>query len=141
MSNPSRFSLDVRADRQIHFLAAAGFGCTIIGLSVLVAAAGHTTMRMPKRNRANANMGVGLGMALQFAGLFLLMSGDSRAPLGLVLLLAGVPVLIWGCMEYAAGKGYAKWIGIAGAAGILGPVILIVLPDRSTESRTEKCVS
>ncbi|MCI0335083.1 MAG: hypothetical protein L0228_17885 [Planctomycetes bacterium] len=41
-----------------------------------------------------------------------------------------LPVFIWGCMNYAEGKGHSKWVGLVGLAGIIGLVILIVLPDQ-----------
>ena len=49
---------------------------------------------------------------------------------GVVLILASLPVFIWGCMNYAEGKGHTKWIGLVGIAGIVGLIVLVVLPDR-----------
>ncbi len=39
---------------------------------------------------------------------------------GLPLLLASVPLLIWGCMCYAGRQRYSKWIGLLGVTGIPG---------------------
>ena len=39
-------------------------------------------------------------------------------------------MFIWGCMNYAEGKGHSKEVGLLGVAGIVGLIVLIVLPDR-----------
>jgi len=52
----------------------------------------------------------------------------------LLLLLGSIPMFIWGCMNYAEGKGHSKWVGLFGVAGIIGPIVLIVLPDQHREA-------
>ena len=134
LSHPGRFSLDVTADRQIYLLVASGFACTIAGIGLLLAAVRHTTTSMPPQQKTKANIGVGIGFVLQLAGLFLCMAGDQRALSGLLLIFASVPMMIWGCLNYAEGKGHSKWIGLVGIAGILGLIVLMVLPDKHEEA-------
>ncbi len=80
---------------------------------------------------SNTNIGVGLGFIAQAVGLVLSRTGGSPAlsTLGSLLLLASIPLFIWGCMNYAEGKGYSKWLGLLGILGIIGLVILVLLPD------------
>ena len=85
---------------------------------------------MLPEKRTNTNVGVGMGFLLQLAGLFLAQTGDMAAILALVLILISIPVFIWGCMNYAEGKGHSKWVGLVGLAGIIGLIVLIVLPDQ-----------
>jgi drug/metabolite transporter (DMT)-like permease len=85
---------------------------------------------MLPEKRTNTNVGVGMGFLLQLAGFFLAQTGDTAAILALVLILISIPVFIWGCMNYAEGKGHSKWVGLVGLAGIIGLIVLIVLPDQ-----------
>jgi len=134
LSNPGRFSLDVTADRQIRLLVASGFACTIAGIGLLLKAVRHTTTSMPLQQKTKANTGVGIGFVLQLAGLFLSGAGQVGALIGLLLILASLPVFIWGCLNYAEGKGHSKWVGLVGIAGILGLIVLMVLPDQHDEA-------
>ena len=86
---------------------------------------------MLPEKRTNTNVGVGVGIFLQLAGFFFAQTGDTAAILGLVLILASIPVFIWGCMNYAEGKGHSKWVGLVGLAGIIGLIVLVLLPDQS----------
>ncbi|MBL9136208.1 MAG: hypothetical protein JNK85_10085 [Verrucomicrobiales bacterium] len=47
-----------------------------------------------------------------------------------MMILIGLPVFLWGCMNSADGKGHSKWGGLVGLAGCMGLVVLIVLPDQ-----------
>lgn len=85
---------------------------------------------MLPEKRMNTNIGVGIGFLLQLAGFLLLQTGGTTGILGLVLLLISWPVFIWGCMNYAEGKGHSKWVGLVGFGGIIGLIILILLPDQ-----------
>jgi hypothetical protein len=80
--------------------------------------------------RTNTNVGVGTGFLLQLGGLFLAQTEGTAAILGLVLILFSIPLFLWGCMNYAEGKGYSTWVGLVGFAGIIGLIVLIVLPDQ-----------
>ena len=77
-----------------------------------------------------AIVGVGMGVLLQLAGILLVQTGDAAAKFGLGLILLSLPVFIWGCINYADGKGHSKWVGLVGVAGILGLIVLIVMPDQ-----------
>jgi hypothetical protein len=81
---------------------------------------------MLPEKKTKANIGVGIGVVIQLAGLKLFGPADIRTILAILLSL---PVFIWGCMNYAEGKGQSKWVGLVGLAGIVGLVVLIVLPD------------
>jgi hypothetical protein len=130
LSEPRRFSLDPKADTQILLLTVSGAACTIFGVVMLLTAAGSTTKSMPPEKKTKTNAGVGIGFVLQLVGLILFGNGAVGALVGLLLVLISVPVFIWGCMNYAEGKGHSKWVGIVGLLGIIGLVILIVLPDQ-----------
>ena len=53
------------------------------------------------------------------------------AAIGPVLILVSMPVFIWGCMNYAEGKGHSKWVGLVALASIIGLIVLILLPDHN----------
>lgn len=84
---------------------------------------------MSLESRTRTNTGVGMGALLQLAGFFLAQAGSTRAILGLVLILISIPVFVWGCMNYAKGKGHSASVGWVGLAGIIGLIVLIVLPE------------
>ena len=88
---------------------------------------------MRREQLRNTNIGVGAGVLLQLAGFFWAQIGDAVAIGGVGLFLLSIPPFIWGCMNYAAGKGHPQWLGLAGLAGIVGLVILILLPDRDRQ--------
>lgn len=143
LSNPARFSSSVRNDKFIDLFAGSGFLCTIVGTGLFVTAARSTTKSMPPQNRTNANLGIGLGLVLQLSGLVL----PGLLPLhhlsGVVLVLASLPLFIWGAMHYAQGKGHSKWLGIAGMLGVVGLIGLMLLPNNREEAvdATDKRVS
>jgi hypothetical protein len=87
---------------------------------------------MLQEYKTKTNIGVGFGLALQIAGRFLVDSGGGKpgAILGLVVILAGVAIFIWGCMSYARGKGQNAALGFLGLLSIVGLVVLAVLPDK-----------
>ncbi len=130
LSNPGRFSLDPRLDRQIHLLAVSGVTCTAVGIGLFFGGVSHSTRSMPWRYRNRTNVGVGIGFALQLAGLVHLQAGPHRHTTAFILLLAGLPLIVWGCLNYAEGKGYPKWVGLLGAAGLFGLMVLVALPAR-----------
>ena len=135
LSNPRRFTLDVTADRQIGLLAFSGFACTVTGVGLLLKAASYTTKSMSPQTRNKIAIGVGIGFALQLTGLFLSGTGQVGVLIGLSLILAGVPAIIWGCLNYAEGKGHSKWVGLVGVAGIIGLIVLIALPNQHEETK------
>ena len=90
----------------------------------------------PKKEK-NTNLGVGIGYVLQLAGFYLGLTSDS-ALVGLSLILISFPVFVWGCMNYAEGKHHSKWVGLAGLGGIIGLLILVVLPDRAPDAAVQR---
>lgn len=90
---------------------------------------------MLPEKKTKTNIGVGIGCGLQLAGFALSGAGETGAIVGLLLLLVSIPVFIWGCMNFAEGKGHSKWVGLVGVAGIVGLIVLIVLPDQHKEAR------
>ena len=90
---------------------------------------------MLPEKKTKTNVGVGIGIILQLSGLILTKMGDKTAMLGQLLIVVGVVPFIWGCMNYAEGKGHSKWVGLVGVAGIIGLIVLIVLPDQHKEAK------
>jgi uncharacterized membrane protein len=90
---------------------------------------------MLSEKKTKTNIGVGIGFLLQLAGYFLAKTTDTFAIaiLGLILILISIPVFIWGCMNYAEGKGHSKRVGLVGLAGLIGLIVLAVLPDQKRD--------
>jgi hypothetical protein len=85
---------------------------------------------MLAENRKKTNIGVGVGISLEILGKILIGANSNLAIPGLILVLIGVVFFIWGCMNYAEGKGYNKLLGLLGLLSCLGLIILIILPDQ-----------
>lgn len=134
LSNPARFSFNVQNDKYIDLFAASGFLCTVVGTGLFVTAANRTTKSMPQQHRNNANLGIGLGLVLQLAGFFLPGPLQLHGLSGLVIVLASLPLFVWGSMHYAVGKGQSKSFGILGMLGIVGLVVLTMLPNRRKDA-------
>ena len=71
--------------------------------------------------KANTNIGIGLGILLQVAGRGLAYANEAAAIPALVMTLLGAVLFIWGCMNYAEGKGHSKWLGLLGLAELYRP--------------------
>jgi hypothetical protein len=50
--------------------------------------------------------------------------------LGWFVFGAGFILFIWGCGQYAKGKGYSAYFGALGLLSIVGLVVLVVFPDK-----------
>ncbi|MEJ2061448.1 MAG: hypothetical protein P8Y64_13340 [Gammaproteobacteria bacterium] len=85
---------------------------------------------MLAEQKRNTNIGVGVGIVLQVFGRYLQMQGSGMSALGSLMLLMGIGVFLWGCWNYAQGKGYHGAWGLLGLFSLLGLIILAVLPDR-----------
>ena len=79
--------------------------------------------------KTKTNIGIGLGILLQLLGRFVTRN-EATALIGLILAIVGLVFFIWGCMNYAAGKGHSKWLGLLGLLSCIGLLILVFLPDR-----------
>ena len=86
---------------------------------------------MLPEKQTKTNIGVGIGVLLQLVGFYLARTADTDAIIGLILILVSMPVFIWGCMNYAEGKGHSKWVGLVALASIIGLIVLILLPDHN----------
>ena len=76
---------------------------------------------------------LGAGIVMMIAGRFLAGNHDVRGVLGVILLLGGGVLFTWGCMNYAEGKGYSRWLGLLGIIACIGFAILVWLPDRHAD--------
>jgi hypothetical protein len=77
------------------------------------------------------NIGVGVGLVLNILGGILSRSGSQAgAILGLLLSLAGTVIFIWGCWNYAEGKGHHGAWGLLGLLSCIGLLILVFFPDK-----------
>ena len=83
---------------------------------------------MLAEKKRDTNIGVGVGILLQLIGRVMQFQG--AAGLGFVLVLAGLALFVWGCVNYCQGKGYPAWLGLLGLLSIIGLIVLFLLPDR-----------
>ena len=134
LSNPRRFPINVEYDRYIHLFAISGSACTLIGVLLFLSAVRNTTTSMPAHLQTNANVGVGLGFVLQLAGFFLPEIAQVHFEISLALILAGLAAFVWGGMHYAQGKGHSRSLGFLAILGVLGLIVLVLLPHRESEA-------
>ena len=73
--------------------------------------------------QSKSNIGIATGFVMQVAGSLF------GGPLGMLLLLGGLGVFLWGCVCYAQGKGQSGLWGLLGLTSLLGLIILVFLPD------------
>jgi hypothetical protein len=101
------------------------------GAGSLTRDVGRRLLRITMRpqHKKNTNAGIGLGILLQFAGGVINSQGGAWIALGIVVTLLGAAAFIWGCMNYAEGKGHSKWLGLLGLLSCVGLIILVMLPD------------
>lgn len=78
--------------------------------------------------KRKTNIGVGLGILAELLGRTMAESGMHG--LGLLVLLAGACLFIWGCAQYARAKGHSGWFGAFGLLSLIGLLVLFFLPDR-----------
>jgi len=90
---------------------------------------------MLPEKKTNTNIGIGLGILLQVAGQGLSYANEALVLPALVMTLLGAVFFIWGCMNYAEGKGHSKWLGLLGLLSCIGLVILVILPDHHKQTR------
>ena len=81
---------------------------------------------LPEKKR-NTNIGIGAGILLQ---IIFKVSQASLGQIAWAIGIAGTICFIWGCFNYAEGKGYSKWLGLLGLLSIFGLIILVVMPDK-----------
>jgi hypothetical protein len=90
---------------------------------------------MLPEKKIKTNIGVGVGIILQIVGRALAGAHGAGAILGMIVVLVGAAFFIWGCMNYAEGKGHSKWLGLLGLLSCIGLIILVVIPDHHKVSK------
>ena len=75
---------------------------------------------MLKEYARKTNIGVGIGFITQL--------------LGVAIAFVGFSFFIWGCAQYARGKGHSPWLGPLGLLSLLGLIVLFLLPDRHKQA-------
>ena len=73
-------------------------------------------------------------LLISLAGLILFEIAQVRFEIGLALILAGIPAFVWGGMHYAQGKGHSRSLGWLAVLGLVGLIVLILLPHQECES-------
>jgi hypothetical protein len=48
--------------------------------------------------------------------------------------LIGVVLFLWGCGQYARGKGYSVYWGALGLLYIIGLLVLVLMPDKHKDA-------
>ncbi len=152
LSNPDRFPLDATYDRQIGLYRLSGLALTVAGVVVVLLVARRTATDMPRETRRKASVGVGVGVVFQSVGAIILrldpdvpnqftgLAVETQATLqfwvAALMLAASVPVFVWGCGNYAQGKGHSSSLGALGVLGVLGLIVLLILPPVKTTQST-----
>ena len=93
---------------------------------------------MLAEKRIKTNIGIAVGILLQIGARFLFRGENASgglAYLGFSVALVGAAFWVWGCMNYAEGKGHSKWLGLLGLLSCIGLIILVLMPDRHKEAR------
>jgi hypothetical protein len=84
-----------------------------------------------KKYKVPTNIGVGSGFVLLTLGNYAIRTGSFGGPvLGLIVELIGAPLFVWGCCQYARGKGYSPFWGALGLLYLVGLLVLVLMPDR-----------
>ena len=90
---------------------------------------------MLKEYKRDTNIGVGAGFVLVAFGKYALATGSFGGPVfGWVVLLTGIGLFLWGCGQYAQGKGHSKYWGALGLLYLLGLLVLVLMPDRHKDA-------
>ena len=85
---------------------------------------------MLRYKKENTNIGVGLGLVIQLSKFILVNRGIISPDAGSAVWVLGTLIFVWGCMNYAEGKGASKSLGWLGLLSVIGLLILFFLPDR-----------
>jgi len=81
--------------------------------------------------KSKTNIGIAIGLILEIVGNVVRMQMPNLAMVGAIIALVGAVFFIWGCMNYAVGKGYSKFLGLLGLLSCIGLVVLVLLPDKN----------
>lgn len=90
---------------------------------------------MLREYKRNTNIGVGIGWIMVAAANVPMRTGlYGGATVGYILYAIGTILFLWGCGQYARGKGYSPYWGALGLLYLLGLLVLVLMPDRHKES-------
>jgi len=81
--------------------------------------------------KSKTNIGIAIGLILEIVGNVIRMQMPNLALVGAIIALVGAVFFIWGCMNYAVGKGYSKFLGLLGLLSCIGLIVLVLLPDKN----------
>jgi hypothetical protein len=81
--------------------------------------------------KSKTNIGIAIGLILEIVGNVIRMQMPNLAMVGAIIALVGAVFFIWGCMNYAVGKGYSKFLGLLGLLSCIGLIVLVLLPDKN----------
>jgi hypothetical protein len=77
---------------------------------------------------------IALGFVLQFLSGFILHAAGAAGggyAFGMVVLIVGEGIGLYGCSAFMEEKGWPEWLGWLGLLNVLGLLILFCLPDRT----------
>jgi hypothetical protein len=90
---------------------------------------------MLKEYKRSTNIGVGIGWIVIALANLAIRKGALGGPfVGYLLFVIGATLFLWGCGQYAKGKGYSPYWGALGLLYILGLIVLVFMPDRHKDS-------
>lgn len=90
-----------------------------------------TEFEMLAEKKTNTNIGVGIGIVLQIVANVMVQNAGTVDVISGGLGLVGLGFFIWGCFNYAQGKGYPALVGLLGILSCCGLIILVLLPDKN----------
>ena len=85
---------------------------------------------MLQEYKKNTNIGIGIGFVLLIIGSICYGEGLAVRIVCLIIPFIGAAAFIWGCFNYAKGKGYSQWFGLLGLLFLVGLLILVTFPDK-----------
>ena len=86
---------------------------------------------MLEEPKKQSNIGIGVGILLEVVGYMLVSAGNDV--IGVVVMLIGGLVFLYGCFMFAKAKGYSPALGLLGFLGLIGLIILVVMPDKAKD--------
>jgi len=88
-----------------------------------------------KEYKRNTNIGVGIGWLVLTVGNIAVRTGSLGGPVvGYLMCLIGLVLFLWGCGQYARGKGYSVYWGALGLLYIIGLLVLVLMPDKHKDA-------
>ena len=96
---------------------------------------------MLSEKKSKTIVGIAVGMFLKVVGLILIKVPAIAIiyPLemvGFITFLIGWGIFIWGCINYAEGKGQSRLFGYLGLFGFVGLFILLLAEDKNKTTLT-----